>query len=170
MLVNLRQQPVADRPAIGQTPRMYGGRALLLTGLLLQCGVGRAEEPSAISAPSTRQLRGITAEEVSALITKLEVAQQRLKAGEFVAFELLAGSIASYEMSTVSPREAFLQVPFEKVWQVERVPSDNPLWQPYELAYAPDGLGKPYWEIEVVLGANGAIQRVLILYKPPAPF
>jgi hypothetical protein len=145
-------------------------RALLVAVLLLQCGVGRAQETRVLPVPAETQLRGLTAGEAAALVTKLEDAQTRLKTGEFASFELLAGSVASNEMTRLSAREAFLQVPFKSVWQIERVPTDNPLWQPYKLAYAPDGLGRLYWEIEVVLGANGAIQRVLMLYKPPAPF
>lgn len=132
--------------------------------------MGRAQETSTIPVPAARQLRGLTAGEAAALVAKLEDAQRRLKAGELAPFELLAGSVASYEMTRLAPRDAFLQVPFEAVWQIERIPTDNPLWQPYKLAYAPDGLGRLYWEIEVVLGVNGAIQRVLMLYKPPAPF
>ena len=93
-----------------------------------------------------------------------------MKAGKFESFELLAGSIASYEKSKVPPREAFLQVSFTSVWNVERVRSDNKLWQPYRLAYAPEGLGKRYWDIEVVLGISGNIERVSMTYKPPAPF
>jgi hypothetical protein len=32
------------------------------------------------------------------------------------------------------------------------------------------GLGQLYWDIEVVLGFDGNIERVLMIYKPPAPF
>lgn len=73
-------------------------------------------------------------------------------------------------MTEVSPREAFLQVPFKKVWNIERGRTDNSLWQPYRLSYAPNGLGQLYWDIEVVLGFYGDIERVLMIYKPPAPF
>lgn len=59
---------------------------------------------------------------------------------------------------------------FQKVWNIEPVRTDNPLWQPYRLAYAPNGLGQLYWDIEVVLGINGNIERLLMIYKPPAPF
>ncbi len=149
---------------------MRCGHALLVGILLFPCGIGHAQEPSTIPVPAAQQLRGLTAGEAAALIAKLENAQSRLRAGEFVSFELLAGSVASNEMTQLAPREAFLRVPFRAVWQIERVPTDNPLWQPYKLAYAPDGLGRLYWEIEVVLDVNGGIQRVLLLYKPPAPF
>ena len=82
----------------------------------------------------------------------------------------MAGSIASYEMTKSSPRDVFPQVPFKEVWDIERVRTDNRLWQPYRLAYSPEGLGQTYWDIEVVLGFSGDIQRVLMTYKPPAPF
>jgi hypothetical protein len=120
--------------------------------------------------PTTRQLRGLTAEEAAALLGKLEDAQRLLKAGEPQYFELLAGSMASYDMTKLSPRDVFLDVPFQQVWDIERVQTDNPMWQPYRLAYSPNGLGQLYWDIEVALGFNGNIERVLMNYKPPAPF
>lgn len=132
--------------------------------------IGEARAQQALPIPNTRQLNGLSPQEASNLIVKLEDAQRRLKSGEFESFELLAGSIASYEKTKVAPREAFLQVPFESVWNIERVRSDNKLWNPYRLAYAPDGLGKLYWDIEVVLGMNGGIERVTMTYKAPAPF
>lgn len=119
--------------------------------------------------PPTRQLSGLTSDEANALIIKLQVAQQKLKAGTFQNFELLAGSVASYDMTKVSPRDVFLKVPFAAVWSIERVRTDNPLWQPYRLAYAPTGLGKLYWDIEVTLGINGNIEQVVMTYRPPAP-
>ncbi|HEX8444130.1 MAG TPA: hypothetical protein VF631_10845 [Allosphingosinicella sp.] len=78
--------------------------------------------------------------------------------------------MASSETTKVSPRDAFLQVPFKRVWNIERVQTDNRLWQPHRLAYAPNGPGQLYWDIEVVLGSEGEIERVLMIYKPRAPF
>ena len=119
---------------------------------------------------TTRQLSGLSAGEAAALLAKLEDTQRRLKAGEPQYFELLAGSIASFDMTKSSPRDVFLQVPFEKVWNIERIPSDNRSWQPYKLSYSPHGLGQLYWDIEVVLGFSGNIERVLMVYRAPAPF
>ena len=119
-------------------------------------------------SPTTRQLQGLTDEEATELLAKLEDAQRRLKAGEFQSFKLLAGSIASYDMTKSSPRHVFLRVPFREVWNIKRVPSEYMLT--YSLGYAPNGLGQLYWEIEVALGFNGNIEQVLMTYKPPAPF
>lgn len=135
-----------------------------------QFAIGGAQATQAVSAPATRQLDGLSSQDAADLIAKLEDAQRRLKAGEFQSFELLAGSIASYDKTKVSPRDAFLHVAFSSVWEVKRVRTDNELWQPYKLAYAPDGLGKLYWDIEVMLGLEGKIERVTMTYKPPAPF
>lgn len=144
-------------------------RLLIVAGLLSCSAVTPAA--SKVPVPAKRQLMGgITADEATALIEKLRVTQDRLKAGERLQFELLAGSIASYEMTKASPRDVFLKVRFDEVWEIQRVPTDNQGWQPYRLAYAPDGLGQLYWDIEVILGFNGEIERVLMLYKPPAPF
>lgn len=145
-------------------------RFLLLVGLSFQCGAAVAKPANTIPVPVNRQLGGLTATDASALLAKVKEAQRRLKAGEFLPFELLAGSIASYEATKFSPRDAFLGVPFDEAWEILRVRTDNPLCQPYKIAYAPRGLGKLYWDIEVVLNIKGDIQRVLMIYKPPAPF
>jgi hypothetical protein len=145
-------------------------RLLLLLCLSGQTAIGCAQSNATVPVPSARQLRGLSAEEAAALIAKVEEAQRRLKAGERLSFELLAGSMASNAMSRLSPRDAFLQVPFRQVWGIERVRTDNALWQPFRLAYAPNGLGQLYWDIEVVLGSDGVLERILMIYKPPAPF
>ncbi|MBD8641925.1 MULTISPECIES: hypothetical protein [Sphingomonas] len=141
-----------------------------IVGLAGQSVSGGAQTTPSVPVPIERQLSGVTPREATDLIAKLEDAQRLLRAGKFQSFELLAGSIASYDKTKVSPREAFLQVPFKSVWNVERVRSDNKLAQPYRLAYAPDGLGKLYWDIEVVLDINNNIDRVSMTYRPPAPF
>ncbi len=141
-----------------------------IVGLAGQSTSAGAQTTPAASVPIKRQLSGVTAREATDLIAKLEDAQRLLKAGKFQSFELLAGSIASYDTTKVSPREAFLQVPFRSVWNVERIHSDNKLAQPYRLAYAPSGLGKSYWDIEVVLDIDNDIDRVSMTYRPPAPF
>jgi hypothetical protein len=154
---------------LGQTFRMRKWQILFAAGILAQSSLGLAQG-SSIPTPSKQQLTGLSTSEAASLIAKLEDAQRRIKTGNFENFELLSGSVASYKETNIPPRDAFLQVPFGKVWSIERKQSGNPLWQPYRLSYAPDGLGRPYWDIEVALGSNGAIERVLMLYKAPAPF
>ncbi|MEO5773032.1 MAG: hypothetical protein ABIQ32_02800 [Sphingomicrobium sp.] len=149
---------------------MHRCRFLLFVGLSIQCAAGSAQTTIIHPVPAKRQLGGLSATEASALLAKVKEAQNRLRGGEFLPFELLAGSLASYEATKVSPRDAFLAVPFDEVLAIQRVRTDNLLWQPYKLAYAPKGLGQLYWDIEVVLGINGNIERVLMIYKPPAPF
>lgn len=116
-----------------------------------------------------RQLRGLSAEEADNLISKLKAAQGKLSEGEFQSFALLSGSIASSEAALIPPREAFLNVRFSDVWRIERLDSDTRLWNPYRLSYAPNGLGQFYWDVEVILGINGNIEKVAMLYRSPAP-
>lgn len=153
--------------------------AILAAGLLLQPvavwaqssrsnqGVTAAD---AVPSPAKPQLEGLTPAEATALITKLEDAQRRLKTGTVVLFELLTGSLASNKEAMISPRKAFLDLPFRKVWSFKRLPAETRSWRPFRLAYAPNGLGKLYWEIEVVLGFNDEIERVTLVYKAAAPF
>jgi hypothetical protein len=142
----------------------------LIVGLIVSSAATSAKSFNLQQVLETRQLRGLTAEEATSLIANLTEAQRLLRAGEPVTFELLSGSVASYAMTEVAPRDAFLTVPFEEVWEIERLRTDTPLWRPYRLAYAPDGVGKLYWDVEVILGFSGNIERVQMVYKPPAPF
>jgi hypothetical protein len=143
---------------------------LLLLCLTAQPGTSSPQTSGTLPPPPAQQVRGLSTEEAEDLLAKVEEAQRRLRSGETQSFELFAGSMASHPMANVSPRDAFLGIPFQKVWNIERLPSDNRLWQPYRLFYAPNALGQPFWEIEIVLGFNGDLERVLMNYKPPAPF
>ena len=129
-----------------------------------------AETPTKIEPPAKRQLINISEAKASQIVELLEDVQRRLKADEKQYFTLLSGAPASYDMTKVTPRDAFLQVRFDEVWEFRRVATINRLWQPFRLSYAPDGLGKLYWDIEVVFGLNDKLERVTMTYKPPAPF
>ena len=127
-------------------------------------------QPTPTSVAAQPQLRGVTAEEAAALIAKLADAQSRLRKKEQLVFELLSGAPASYPMTRTAPRDAFLGLPLARIFSVERKTSTNKLWQPYRIIILPDGPGKLLWDVEVVLGINGQIERIEMLYRPPAPF
>lgn len=126
-----------------------------------------------IAPPTTRQLDGIDKQHADALIAQLVTAQDALRAGKFETFELLAGAPASYDESTIPPRTAFLRTHFDQVWEIRRLTStpgsDDPR-RTYALAYAPNGLGKAYWNIVVNLGFSGDLIAVTMRYQAPAPF
>ena len=149
---------------------MICSKFLLLVVLFIQYGTSHARTGFADAASVKQQLIDLSAGEASVLLIKAKEAQRSITRGQFQPFELLAGSVASYEATNISPGEAFLAVRFDEVLKIERVRSDKGLWQPYKLAYAPKGRGQLYWDIEVVLGTNWNIERVLMVYKPPAPF
>ena len=105
------------------------------------------------------------------MIERLKEAQAKLKNGEQLYFELLSGAPASDPITKVSPRDAFLQMPFDKAFIIERVNTDNLLWQPHKLAYKPAGAGQMIWDVEVVFGfSDKRFLRVQMLYGPPPPF
>ena len=154
--------------------RLNGGmrfsRPILIaaTALLLAPATLAQSAPAKVAAQPL--LRGLTAEEAAALIAKVADAQAKLKNKEQVVFELLSGAPAFYPMTRTAPRDAFLRLPLAKTFSVERKTSDNKLWQPYQIIILPDGPGKLLWDVEVVLGINGQIERIEMLYRPPAPF
>lgn len=144
-------------------PALIAAAALILTPPTF------AQPTTPELAPQT-QLRGLTADQASELIGKVADAQAKLKKNELVFFELLSGAPASYPMTRVAPRDAFLGLPLAKIFSVERASSDNKLWQPYRLTVLPDGPGKLLWDVEVIIGSNGQIERIEMVYRPPAPF
>jgi lipoprotein-anchoring transpeptidase ErfK/SrfK len=145
-------------------------RSFLLAATALLLAPAALAQPTPASVPAQPQTRGLTAEEAAALIAKIADAQARLKNGEKAYFELLSGAPASYPMTRTAPRDAFLRLPLTKTFSVERKATDNKLWQPYRIIVLPDGPGKLLWDVEVVLGINGQIERIAMLYRSPAPF
>lgn len=116
------------------------------------------------------QLREVTPADAEAIIAKVVEGQRKLRSGEEVYFHLLAGAPASYPMTTTSPRDAFLAADFRQPFSVERLPPANSSWKPYRLILTPNGVGNLLWEVEVVLGFSGQIEKVEMLYRPPHPF
>lgn len=116
------------------------------------------------------QLDGLTADEADSIIARLEDSQRALREGERQSFTLLSGSVAYYDQTLIPPRDAFLAVPFEEVWQIKQIEGEGTPVETYRLSYAPHGLGQLFWDIEVAFGANGNLEQVTLTYKPPAPF
>lgn len=82
----------------------------------------------------------------------------------------MSGGIASDVKTDISRRETFLNVDFERVWEVRRVSGQNAIRKSFRLAYAPDGLGMRYWDIRVTLSPNSGLEFVSLAYRVPAPF
>ena len=153
--------------------RLNGGmkysRLIAIAATALLLAPATFAQPTAINVAAQPQLRGLTAEEAAALIAKVADAQSRLRKKEQVVFELLSGAPTFYPMTRTTPRDAFIRLPLAKTFSVERKATDIKR-QPYRLIVLPDGPGKLLWDVEVVLGINGQIERIEMLYRPPAPF
>lgn len=146
-------------------------RSTALTALLLGSSFSTsARSEGFIATPAKRQLSRLSLADADALLFKLKTAQTDLAKGEDLPFFLLSGSLASDAMARLSPRDAFLKLPFGDVWNIERLTADTRLPQRFRLAYAPTGLGQLYWNIEVLINIDGSIERVTMTYEPPAPF
>ena len=149
---------------------MIFSRPALIAATALLLAPATLAQPAPNRVAAQPQLRGLTAEEAAALIAKVADAQAKVKNKEQVVFELLSGAPAFYPMTRTAPRDAFLRLPLAKTFSVERKATDNKLWRPYRIIVLPDGPGKLLWDVEVVLGINGQIERIEMLYRPPAPF
>ncbi len=140
--------------------------AFLGVPAMAQIAAPRAAAP----VPAQVQLLGLNADEAASLVAILLDAQRQLRAGEFQHFALFSGATTSYPETRMSPRDAFLRLPFDRVWRIERLRHDNRALHTHRLAYAPNGLGQLYWDVEVMSGLEGRIERVVMTYKVPAPF
>lgn len=144
--------------------------AIVLGCLALSSDPALAQATGGSSSSTVPFLRGLTQAEADALVKKLQGLQAQLRRGDKVYFQLLSGAPASYPETAVSPRQAFLDMPFEKARWFERISTGNPLWKPHKLAIQLGGPGSLVWEVEVVVGFYDNIERVEMFYQPPAPF
>ena len=117
---------------------------------------------------TTAILRGVTKDEADFLIGQLGKLQTQLASGENVYFELLSGAPASYPETAISPRQAFLEMPFDRTGWIERT-STHPQWV-YKLTIQPGGNGSMVWDVEVVLDRDANVERIEMFTHPPAPF
>ncbi len=143
--------------------------------LLRAVGVGIAFGAASISVHATAQtataiqLRGdLTQADAAKIIAVVKAAQENLRRGENLSFELLSGAPAFYEQTKIAPRDAFLALSFETPFSIENRSTGNRLWRPYRFEIV--GERSLVWQVDVVLGINGNLERVEILARPPHPF
>jgi hypothetical protein len=119
--------------------------------------------------PTAIQLRGdLTQADAAKIIAVVKAAQAKLRGGESLYFELLSGAPASYEQTKIAPRDVFLALSFEDPFSIEYRSTGNRLWQPYRFEIR--GERALVWQVDVVLGINGNLERIEILARPPHPF
>lgn len=115
-------------------------------------------------------IQGMTIEQANLLIRKMQDLQAKLRAGEKPYFELMSGANASLPSASISPREAFLQMQFDKAWMIDKRRTTNRLWQPVNFVFRSPDQPRLIWEVEVALGSDDQVQRVQLIHKQPAPF
>ena len=148
-------------------------RRLCVAVALISLGMAttpvRAQEPAHATQPYETRLEGLAADEATALIDSLQQAQNSLRRGDQLYFELLSGAPAAYPMTNTSPREAFLSADFSHPFQVRRLPSAGTP-KVYRVILAPNGLGKLLWDVSVAFGYSGQLDRFEMVYRPPRPY
>ena len=135
--------------------------------IMLACCLSAGLASPVAAAPMAPQLEGLSTSEATEVIGALKAAQAKLRAGEKPYFILLSGAAATNPMADVSPRDAFLGLPFDQVFRIKRLRAGARLW---EVTVTPNGLGQQMWDIEVTTGWDGKIERVEMEYGPPPPF
>lgn len=112
---------------------------------------------------------GLSDAQISELTDKLQDAQVRLRRGDKPVFLLTSGSIAFYEKTQVSPRDAFLDLAFSNPSFVRRQPSDNPTNTLYHLEYWLPGEERMVWDVDISLSSQGEITKVSLFYRRQHP-
>ncbi|MEL7728064.1 hypothetical protein AAG612_00830 [Citromicrobium bathyomarinum] len=71
-------------------------------------------------AAPAQHLRSIDAAEASRVLDALRQEQAKLREGKKTYFDLSSGAPASYEQKRNGPRDAFVALDLDDVWQIER--------------------------------------------------
>src|SRR4051812_4275936 len=145
--------------------------AFLVAGLWLALpDPAAAQAPRGIApAAAPARLEGLTEAQAAQLIGTLREAQRGLRAGEKLYFDLLSGAPASYDMTKVSPREAFLGLDLGQLFSIARLDRNRVALDTYRVTVQPER-GGLLWDVEIRLGSSGNLERVEMFYRPPAPF
>lgn len=115
------------------------------------------------------QLRGdLSQVDADMVIAKAKDAQDKLRKGDRVFFELLSGAPAYYDETKIAPRDTFLALSFDAPFSITKLPGDR-LWQPYRLEITSEN-SSLVWQVDVVLGSNNSLERVEILTRASNPF
>lgn len=174
---NARFPPIADAWSMKHICKMRLRFLALSTVICLSLADGAFAQQATEEIPTRRYTYGVSPVEAERIIGILQELQRGLRAGEPLAFELLSGSIASFPMTGVSPRQAFLEIRFETASNFQRVEIDGPIisQQSYSLVVAPNGPHGWIWDIDVVVDRE--VEQVRMVYRaappatppPPAP-
>lgn len=123
---------------------------------------------NAIAEP---HLNRVTKNEAKALIASLQYAQLKLAASEATWFDLYLGAPASYDVTDITPRAAFLKMQFDRAFLITRVGQSKPLPETYRIVISPHGNGELIWQITINTNADhGTLNKVEMYYGPPAPY
>ena len=153
--------------------RIYSLRFLTIAAL-----AGALAAPGMLHAQSqperpAEHLRSLDADEASRMLDALRSEQTRLRNGEKAFFDLSSGAPASYDQNRIGPRDAFVDLDLDHVWQIERKSPEGETFPLYELTIIPNGHNAPIWTVEVRMTWPKDVTRIIavrMFYGPPPPF
>ena len=85
------------------------------------------------------------------MLDALRREQARLRDGRKAYFDLSSGAPASYDQNRIGPRDAFVALDLDDVWQIERKSRDGEVFPRYQLTLMPDGHNAPIWTVDVTM-------------------
>ncbi len=107
------------------------------------------------------------------MLDALRAEQAKLRDGEKAFFHLSSGAPASYDQNRIGPRDAFVALDLDDVWQIERTSRDGAVFPTYRLTLIPDGQNAPIWTLDVTMTWPRDVVRIIevtMFYGPPGPF
>lgn len=140
--------------------------ALCAPGMLCAQAQPQAEPPA-------QHLRSLDAAEASRMLDALRAEQAKLRDGGTAFFHLSSGAPASYDQNRIGPRDAFVALDLDHVWQIERTSREGAVFPTYQLTLIPDGHNAPIWTLDVTMTWPRDVVRIIevdMFYGPPAPF
>jgi|GEM_PF-1558366 len=139
--------------------------ALCAPGMLCAQAQPQAEPPA-------QHLRSLDAAEAIRMLDALRAEQAKLRDGGKAFFHLSSGAPASYDQNRIGPRDAFVALDLEHVWQIARTSREGAVFPTYQLTLIPDGHNAPIWTLDVTMTWPRDVVRIIavdMFYGPPAP-
>ena len=93
--------------------------------------------------------------------------------GQAAGFQKGQSPATGRYQNRIGPRDAFVALDLDHVWQIERTSRDGAVFPTYQLTLIPDGHNAPIWTLDVTMTWPRDVVRIIevdMFYGPPAPF
>ena len=142
----------------------------IMAGSVMGLPVDANAAPRQAEQACPSQVSGLTQAQANDILQRLKNAQEGLRRGDRLTFDLLTGAgsgvEASAQAATTSPRDAFLGLSFDRPFVVRPSRSRNGTWVEYEIELWPGCTDALLWGVTVAFDMDGTtLRRIEALYR-----